>query len=76
MGQGMTSSGNSSYHGQSQSQPEKVTQHEGPIAHPPPAPSPTLSNSSSNHPVLEELRDKNNYNPPEFDFDKAAALAR
>lgn len=33
--------------------------------------SPTLSNASStgSHPVLEVLRDKNNYNPPEFDFD-------
>ncbi|XP_037922800.1 YTH domain-containing family protein isoform X1 [Hermetia illucens] len=40
--------------------------------YPPQATSPTLSNASSNPAVLDELRDRNNYNPAELDLDTAA----
>lgn len=56
--------------GRSGSENPSQLQHSSP--YPPVAASPALSNSSSNYPVLEELRDKNNYNPVEIDLEKAA----
>lgn len=60
---------------QQQQQPPPQQQQQMPLQQPQNQPrmlqSPTLSNCSStgSHPVLEVLRDKNNYNPPEFDYD-------
>lgn len=63
--------GGGGYHGNSPEQRQQSPLSQPEINRPIPVASPTLSNSSSNYPVLEELRDKNNYNPPEINLEDA-----